>query len=310
MKTFLQKLKHFFQKLIQSIKQKPLKAACSALMVIFAGVFIYCAVFLIIYFNDSHEQAQQNNELIDIVEQMKQEVLKENGGVSIVNPDGSVNEEMVENPLLNGSNVYVDVTSDNGDIVTVLKEYATIYKMNNDMVGWIQIPGTKVNYPVLQNMDVTNYYLKRDFYKQDARHGSIYAYEWADFNAPSQNITLFGHNMGDGSMFAGLHAYEKEAFFKDHPYILFDTLDSHQIYKVVAVFYTTTDPTTGFDYHEFTDGDEHEFGMFVQQCKALSMYDTGVTPFYGSELLTLSTCDDDVTDDTVRFVVVAMKVSL
>jgi len=303
-------MKTFFQNLISKIKRNPIKAICTALMVVFAIVFICCTVFLISYYTDSHTQSKQNGELVDIVEQMKEEVFKVNGGVAIVNPDGSLNIDPVENPLVNGSNVYVEVVNDDGEILQVLKEYAAIYKMNNDMVGWIQIPGTKVNYPVLQNMDVKNYYLKRDFYEQEARHGSIYAYEWADFNAPSQNITLFGHNMGDGSMFAGLHAYEKEEFYKDHPYIIFDTISSHQIYKVISVFYTTTDPTNGFDYHDFTDGDEHEFSLFVEECKKLSMYDTGDTAVFGNELLTLSTCDDDVADDTVRFVVVAKKVSL
>lgn len=303
-------MKNFFQKIIAYIKRNPLKFTCSALMVVFAAVFACCAIFLLSYYKDSRTQTKQNEELIDIVEQMKQEVLKENGGVSIVNPDGTLNIDPVENPLVNGNNVYVEVTSDNGEMLTVLKEYAAIYKMNNDMVGWIQIPGTKVNYPVLQHMDEDNYYLKRDFYKQDARHGSIYAYEWADFNAPSQNITLFGHNMGDNSMFAGLHAYEKEEFYKAHPYILFDTLSSHQIYKVISVFYISVNDPDRFDYHEFTDGDEHEFSLYVEECKTRAMYDTGDTAVYGNELLTLSTCDDDVADDSMRFVVVAKKVSL
>lgn len=303
-------MKNFFQRIITYIKRNPLKVICSTLMVVFAAVFICCAVFLINYFSDSREQAQQNEQLIDMVAQMKEEIIKDSGGVAIVNPDGSLNVDPEENPLVNGNNIYVEVTNDNGELRTVLKEYAAIYKMNNDMVGWIQVPGTKVNYPVLQNTDTTNYYLKRDFYKQDARHGAIYAYEGADFRTPSQNITLFGHNMADGSMFAGLHDYEKEDFYKAHPYIIFDTLSSHQIYKVISVFYTTTDPDTGFHYHDFTDGDEQEFGAFVDECKKLSMYDTGDTAYFGNELLTLSTCDNDVTDDTVRFVVVAKKVSL
>ena len=302
-------MKNFFQKLIEKIKRNPRKSICSALMVVFAAVFIYCAVFLIIYYTESHEQTQQNDELANMVEQLQQEVLKESGGVTIVNPDGTLNIDPEENPLINNSNVYVDITNDNGEMLTILKEYSTVYKMNNDMVGWIKIPGTKVNYPVLQNMDVQDYYLKRDFYEQDARHGSIYAYEMADFHAPSQNITLFGHNMGDGSMFAGLHAYADEEFYKAHPYILFDTLTSHQIYKIIAVFELDLRKEP-FDYHEFTDGDEYDFGQYVSECKRLSMYDTGDTAVFGNELLTLSTCDHDVIDDNIRFVVVAKKVSL
>ena len=196
-----------------------------------------------------------------------------------------------------------------GDLIDVLREYSSVYLMNPDMVGWIKIPGTQLNYPVLRNSEDPNYYLKRDFYGQYARHGSVFAHALADLAAPSDNITLFGHNMGDGSMFAALHEYEKPEFYQEHPYIFFDTLTSHQIYRVVAAFYTTDQDTT-FIYHDFIDGDEAHFMYYVDRCKELAMYDTGVTPVYGNKLLTLSTCDNDVIDPHGRFVVVAMRVSL
>ncbi len=293
---------------IAKIKEKPSKFIYTSLMVIFAAVFLYSTGFLVVYYINSNKQAQQNDKLANIVEQMQQEM--NTGGSNIVNPDGSLNVDP-ENPLINNNNIYVEVTNpETGEILDVLREYSTVYLMNPDLAGWIKIPGTKVNYPVLQNMDNINYYLKRDFYKQSARHGSIYANEMADLRAPSDNITLYGHNMADGSMFAGLHAYEDPEFYKEHPYILFDTLTTHQIYKIIAVFYTTDDPTTGFSYHEFIDGDEYDFIQFVDECKRLSLYDTGETAVYGNKLLTLSTCDHDVLDSHGRFVVVAKKTSL
>ena len=293
---------------IAKIKAKPSKFIYTALMVLFAAVFLGSATFLIIYYVNSNKQTQQNNELAGIVEQVQQEI--NNGGSSnIVNPDGSLKVDP-DNPLLNDNNILVEVTDpETGEVRDVLREYSTVYLMNPDMVGWVKIPGTKVNYPVMQTPDDPHYSLKKDFYKQYARHGSIYAHEFADVSMPSDNITLYGHNMADGSMFAGLRKYEDPQFYNDHPYIFFDTLTSHQIYKIIAVFYTTDLPE-GFPYHDFVDGDEESFMRYVERCKDLSLYEIDDMAYYGNKLLTLSTCDDDVTDSHGRFVVVAMKVSL
>ncbi len=303
-------LKFDIKNFIAKVKQKPSKFIYSTLMILFAIVFLFCTGFLVFYYIGSNKQAKQNDELASIVEQVQKEMGTDSNINNIINSDGTLNVDP-ENPLLNNDNVLVEVTNpETGEILDVLREYSTVYLMNPHMVGWIKIPGTKVNYPVLQNMDEESYYLKRDFYRQNARHGSIYADEMADFKAPSDNITLYGHNMADGTMFAGLHAYEDPEFYKEHPYILFDTLTTHQIYKIIAVFYTTDLPITGFSYHTFVDGDSQEFAGFIEDCKALSLYDTGETAVYGNKLLTLSTCDHDVTDSHGRFVVVAKKVSL
>ncbi len=275
-----------------------------ALMIFFATVFLVSATVLIVYYINSNKQAKQNNELANMVEQIQQQ-LPSNGSNA---NQGTANHE---NANLNEYNVYTEVTHPlTGELMNILSEYAPIFQMNADMVGWIKIPGTKINYPVVQTPDAANYYLKRDFYKQNSRHGTIYANELADIFAHSSNITLYGHNMGDGSMFAALHQYANKDFYDGHAYINFDTLTSHQTYKIIAVFETTDDWKTGFAYHEFVDGSEWEFHNFITECKTLSLYDTGETAVYGDKLLTLSTCDNNLMDDHGRFVVVAKKVSL
>lgn len=298
----INKLRTVFQNLLINIKKNPKKSILTALTVVFAVIFLSSAIFLVHYFVNSHKQNKQNDELANIVEQLQQ------GMQSGSNTDNNLDIDP-ENPLLNNNNIYAEVTNpETGEVMDVLKEYSTVYLMNTDMVGWIKIPGTKVNYPVLQSKE-PNYYLRRDFYKQSARHGSIYANELADFNAPSDNITIYGHNMGDKSMFGNLQAYENIEFYKEHPYIIFDTLKTHQVYKVIYAFYVDFSKTN-FAYHEFVDGDEFDFSLFIAECKDLALYDTGDTAVYGNKLLTLSTCDNNVMDDNIRFVVVAKKTSL
>ena len=90
---------------------------------------------------------------------------------------------------------------------TVLFEYQPLYEINRDMVGWIQIDGTAIDYPVVQSPYENNFYLRRNFYKQNATCGTIYVREACDVNLPSDNVTVYGHNMRNGTMFADLHKF-------------------------------------------------------------------------------------------------------
>ncbi len=190
----------------------------------------------------------------------------------------------------------------------ILKPYREIYAMNPDTVGWLRIAGTELDYPVMQTPDDPNFYLYRDFDKSDSKRGCVYAWEAADINEPSDNITLFGHNMADGSMFAALNAYTDKAAWDQNYMIFFDTLTEYHTYKIFAVFKTSASVDKGFRYHQFVDAaDEEEFNEFVSTCKELSFYDTGVTPVYGDKLLCLSTCE--YTLENGRLVVAAVRIT-
>ena len=186
--------------------------------------------------------------------------------------------------------------------------YEEIYNQNNDLVGWLKMEGTKLNYPVMQTPDDPNYYLYRDFDKKDSTRGSVYAWGDADVNMPSDNITLFGHNMADGTMFNCLGAYTSKVAWENNPLIIFDTLYEYHTYKIFAVFKTSANIGQGFSYHKFVDAaNEEEFNEFVAECKRLSFYDTGITPVYGDKLIALSTCE--YTLDNGRLVVCAVRIT-
>lgn len=190
---------------------------------------------------------------------------------------------------------------------TILEEYQATYDLNNDMVGWLQIENTKVNYPVMQSPENANFYIDHNFDKQSSKHGAIYAWGDADVNEPSDNITIFGHNMADGSMFAGLNAYTNKQTWENNPMIFFNTLYEYHTYKIFAVFKTSANLGEGFSYHKFVDGTKEEFDQFVKTAKDLSFYDTGITPQYGDKLICLSTCE--YTLDNGRLVVAAVRIA-
>ena len=159
----------------------------------------------------------------------------------------------------------------------------------------------------MQTVGEPNYYLKRGFDKQHSDYGVPYVQENCDL-ALSDNCVIYGHHMGNGTMFADLCKYESEGFYQEHKIIRFDTLSGFGKYEVVAVFKTVAYSEQGFKYYHFTRAESAEdFDDYIAQCKALSLYDTGVTAEYGDRLITLSTCE--YSRKNGRMVVVAKRIA-
>ena len=213
-------------------------------------------------------------------------------------------QEEPEQPSL--SPVEPDVTKEPVPALSAYEKYATVYEQNTDFVGWICIDGTNVNYPVMQSAE-TDYYLKRAFDKSYSAYGTPYAQENCDLDQ-SDNIIIYGHHMKDGSMFANLCEYASEDFYQEHNIIHFDTLESYGEYEIVAVFKTIVYSEEGFKYYHFVNAEcAEDFDAFISQCKALALYDTGVTAEHGDKLLTLSTCE--YSRNNSRMVVVAKRIT-
>ncbi|MDR1410547.1 MAG: class B sortase [Oscillospiraceae bacterium] len=187
---------------------------------------------------------------------------------------------------------------------TVNDQYGTLFEQNPDMIGWIKIDGTTIDYPVMQTPDRPDYYLKRGFDGKTSDYGVPYAAGGCSIDPQSGNITIFGHHMKSGKMFGILESYKSEAFWREHPHIQFDTRAGFGKYAVIAVFKVNP---ADFPYHKFISAaGQAEFDGYVSHCKALSFYDTGVTAQYGDKLITLSTCEYSTQGN--RLVVVAQKI--
>ena len=260
------------------------------LIALFAGVFLVCGYKLLNYYGESEKQQSQFQALADMVEQERPTI-----PTATVPPQDTTEPAPTEEPPAPTEH-------------EILQAYAQISQLNGDMVGWLTLEGTKINYPVMQTPDRTGYYLHRDFYGNYSGHGCLFAREICDVNCPSDNVTIYGHNMKDGSMFAPLLDYRSKSFWQNHRYIHFDTLTQYHTYEVFAVFTTTATRGQGFAYHQFVDArDEADFDDYVARCKSLSLYDTGITPVYGEKLITLSTCEYSQANG--RFVVVARQIN-
>lgn len=188
-----------------------------------------------------------------------------------------------------------------------LPQYVALKKQFPDMVGWVRIDDTPVDYPVAQSGN-NSYYLHHSFDGSENPYGCIFADKNCDLKKPSDNIILYGHHMKDGSMFAVLDQYKNKEFWQEHPVIHFDTLTASADYEVLAAFAVSVDTgnSAEFRYYDFIDSGEKEFQNYVKECLSRSLYSTGVTAEYGDELLTLSTCEYTRTNG--RMVVVARKI--
>ena len=258
------------------------------LLGLFGAVFLVSAVMLITYYSRSQKQAAVYEELAQLHNMETA-------------PEIPVDENGVSQP----ERIWVTVKSEETETEQkMLPEFEELYRRNPDIAGWITIPGTNIDYPVMHTPDRTDHYLKKNFYGEYSAQGSIYAREQCDLLRPSDNVTLYGHHMKDGSMFAALEDYKSRDFWQEHRYISLSSLQQRHTYEIFAVFTTTASVGEGFEYHTFVDAaDEAEYNEFVQACKALSLYDTGITPVYGDKLITLSTCEYSQTNG--RLVVVA-----
>ncbi len=193
----------------------------------------------------------------------------------------------------------------------VLYEYSALYERNPDLIGWIEIPGTIVNYPVMQTKEDQNFYLRRDFDKQDDVSGLPFLDARSDILDRTTNLLIYGHNMKNGSMFATLLEYKDQDFYNEHKTIVFNTIYEKAEYEIVAAFQSAIADVDEdvFRYYNFIDAaTKEEFDSFISSISALTEYDTGVHAEYGDELITLSTCDKSVDEDG-RYVVVARKIT-
>lgn len=191
---------------------------------------------------------------------------------------------------------------------SVVNPYRDSFLANSDMAAWLQIPDTKIDYPVMWTPEDEEYYLRRGFDGSRNKNGCLILDTDSCLEPLTTNLIIHGHNMKSGTMFGTLANYEEESFFQEHRSITLYTKECQRNYEVIAVFYSQIYKKSDqvFKFYKFFQADTtEEFDDFYQNIKSLSLYDTGVTAEFGDCFLTLSTCAYHV--ENGRFVVVAKE---
>ncbi len=171
---------------------------------------------------------------------------------------------------------------------------------NPETAGWITIPGTPINYPVMQT-DNNDFYLNHNFHQEETIAGSIFL----DFQCDgirTRNYILYGHYMRDQSMFGSLWEYQEPSYFQANPIIQYDMPGQPGDWEIFSIYTAEAN----YDYRQPEFIDDNDFYQYVSRLKSQSIYETGVSPQSNDQILTLSTCI--YTFDDARFVVQARKI--
>ena len=185
-------------------------------------------------------------------------------------------------------------------------DLAACKAINSDFIGWLEIPGTDVDYPVVLTNDVA-YYLDHTFTRQENIIGCLFSLGKTDYQAPSRNVAVYGHHMRRSrstTMFQPLHEYKSSSFCRSHSTVCYDTLYGYRTYTVFAVI---SKRESDWDASAADFASDADFQAFLDRAKAWSLYDTGVEVDASDHILTLITCDRDYHKEDGQLVVMAVQ---
>ena len=233
----------------------------------------------------------------------------------------------IQNDSINAEIENIAHRSDNSDVTSETtpdgeplpeEDWDALKKINKEIVGWVKMDNTPINYPVLyRKSDDENYqyYLDHTYKNEYSEYGSIFVDYRCTKGTGSKNIILHGHNMLNGSMFHELANYAdgysfnpKLDYYKKHSVLTFNTPEGDAKWKVISVFKTSTyfDHGLFFNYMQGDFNSDAEFMNFVYNVRIRSMFNIPVTVNEDDTILTLSTCSYEFSG--FRTVLVARKV--
>ena len=176
---------------------------------------------------------------------------------------------------------------------------------NPDFVAWLRIPGTNVDYPVVQT-DNPDYYLNHTFSGKPSVVGTLFSLADADYAAPGRNIAIYGHHLRSSGekMFTSLMRYKNPDFYEDNKTVMLDSLYRHSEYTIFAVMNMKVGD---WEPSRTTFSGDAAFMAFVNRAKSESLYDTGVEVGADDPILTLITCDRSYAGKEGRLVILAVE---
>lgn len=175
-----------------------------------------------------------------------------------------------------------------------------LFEKNADCIGWVYIEGTAVDYPVMHTPSEPQRYLRLNFDKEYSTAGVPFLKGKCTMEC--DNLVIYGHNMKNGTMFSDVTQYRNKDYRTEHPVIEFETSEGTKQYTVFAVVYVKNNDGW-YDFH--TADNETELNEKIEAIKHRALYDTGITPQYGQQLLTLSTCYGATKSD--RIIVIGVE---
>ncbi len=187
-------------------------------------------------------------------------------------------------------------------------DFTELLRINDDIIGWIYMEDTVVNYPILQGEN-NFYYLDKTYYKKYLASGSIYLDSDNDRSFSDAHSIIYGHNMKNHTMFGDLSDLRDEKVLAEHPYVDIILIDGTWLrYEICSMYRAHVDDGT----YRAPLNKASNFEPFMELIASKNMHagsDVLSLPevYAGDKVLTLSTCTED-SADLERFVVHAVLI--
>lgn len=251
-------------------------------------IILYLSIILLISnkYNDFVTWANTNNIINDIT--INENVEENNSSGNIVIKENKKEEKDIEEKIEKEvKEEKKEIETKDNENETINTDFRKLLDTNSDLVGWIKVNDTKINYPVVKTID-NEYYINHDFYKKRTANGWVFMDYRNRSDELDDNTIIYAHSLLSGYMFGDLHKTRKSSWFnnEENLTITFNTLYKDMKWKVISIYKT---PYTN-DYLIINFDNENEFNTFITSIKNKSIHNFKEEVKYGDKLLTLSTC--------------------
>lgn len=241
------------------------------LIVIYVVYLLFSVTILIGWFIDSKKTK-------DISEKIEKSIVVE----EVV----EAKEEELVNPPVTKESDYWYYTKQK--LMSV--DFTELKKINNDTMGWIQLQGTNINYPVVQTTD-NSYYLSHSYNKENNTAGWVFMDYRNNATNLNNNTIIYAHSRNDGSMFGSLKTVLTKEWLNNKQYhtVYFSTPYENTLWQVFSIY---TTPSESY-YITPTFKNKEDYTKFLITLKKRSIYNFPAELNVNDKILTLSTCRDN-----------------
>lgn len=187
-------------------------------------------------------------------------------------------------------------------------DFAALQQQNPDVYAWIQVPGTEVDYPILQSSNDNTYYLNHTIDGEEKKEGAIFTENYNTKTFEDPNTVIYGHDMKNGSMFQSIHKYMDRSFFDNNRDIVIYMPDQILRYKIFAA-YLTDNKHLLMNYNFWSKDEYQQYLNSIFSMRDMNAFiDTSTEVTTEDKIITLSTCYAGIS--TQRYLVQAVLVSI
>lgn len=272
------------------------------LFILFLICFAFCCgtmSYRYVVRHNADEAMEKVKEETIVAEEIESRKTDSNSDSVKSNTNTSVSDESVVTESTASDNAFdkqaevkpVDILKERGISIPEKNiDWDELHSQNPDIYAWIYVPGTNIDYPILQHPEDKSYYLNHNIDGSEGYPGCIYTQNVNKKDWTDPNTVIYGHNMNNGSMFHDLHKFEDAVFFDETQYLYIYTPERTLVYEIFASYpFSNIDLIMCFDYSTPEALLVYFDGIWTNRSMTSHFRDSVV--LYGdSRIITMSTC--------------------